>query len=197
MTAVIVSVAEVQRHIFGDGVAQDETLLEELTEDVEKTLLRQCGRRLRPFVASADAQTFVLNGTGCSELVLPYPIDDITSIKISADSDFSDPDETLDPDDADVVRWTVGERTIYREDGGSFGADGARRVVQVVYDHAEDKPASAQLAVKVAVATLYRQRGSEDATRESLSGYTRDLSKYTDHPTWQDALSDCWDMTAV
>lgn len=190
MTAVLITLAEMQRFL---DVDDDGDVIQEVLDHVEGLFLQQCGRRLRPFIATADGRTEVKSGTGSCELVLDYPIDDITSIKISADSDFSDPDESLDPDDADEVRWTVGERTIYRADGGTFGNAGERRVVQVVYDHAADKPDAAKLAVKRATAMIYRQRGTEDAARYSLSGYSQDQAKFgrdfvDDDPIWKMAV---------
>jgi len=47
-----------------------------------------------------------------------------------------------------------------------------------------------QLAIKRVVAQIYRQRGSEDATREQIGPYVRNLSDLvTTDPLWRRAVA--------
>jgi len=166
----------------------DDDLITDLLEHAEDLLESDAGRTETPFKASAAAQTEVHEGTGTRDLYLNYPISDITSISLGLDN--SDFDETLDPDDPDEVVWGTGKRRISRVDGGRFGLPGRPRFITVVYDHQADLPEVAQLAIKRVVAQMYRQRGSEDATKETIGGYARDLSNLVEtDPFWQRAVA--------
>lgn len=112
------------------------------------------------------------DGNGDTELVLNYPIGTITSVKIGVDP--ATPDETLTV--ADPALFTAGERTIYRRDGGTFGEFDVPRVVHVTYTTADDRPADAKLQCMRLVAQIWRQRGSEDASQETVSGYARTMA---------------------
>jgi hypothetical protein len=90
------------------------------------------------------------------------------------------------------VTFATGHRLISRTDGGIFGLAGKRRYVHVTYKSAADLPEPAQLAIKRAVAQVYRQRGSEDATFEAFGQgqYQRRLSALVDNdPLWMNAVA--------
>lgn len=196
MTAVLVPPAEMERYLFGADSAPDghADLIQEILNHTEDLFLAQCNRRDRPFIASADsvARTEVLDGTGSRVLTLAYPISALaTDITLGLDS--SDPDETLDYDDVEQVVWVAGKRTIERTDGGIWGALDRPRYVRVTYKAAADMPENAKLALKRATALVYRQIGSEDASRESLAGYSRDMARFGrdfmgDDPIWTMAV---------
>lgn len=192
MTAVLVSLPEMQRFLFGDNPAPAGTdpLIQELLDEVEDLFLGETNRRHRPFIASADtsARTEVHDGTGCGVLTLHYPISDL-STDITLGLDSNDPDETLTHNDVDEVVWVAGKRTIERTDGGSFGYYGRPRYVRVTYKAAADVPESASVGIKRVVATLYRQRGTEDSSRYSLSGFSQDQSDPMKDPMWLRAIA--------
>ena len=170
------------------SVSTDDALLTDLLEHLEGLFEANTGRKSVPFTAAATARSEVKDGTGSRMLYLDYTIADVTSISLGFDS--SDFVETLDPDDPDVVVWGVGSRIIERVDGGRFGAAGAPRYVTVVYNHQADLPQEAQIAIKRLLSQVYRQRGSEDATREEIGNYTRTLSKLVDtDPIWESAVT--------
>ncbi len=170
------------------SVSTDDALLTDLLEHAEGLFEASTGRKSVPFTAAATARSEVKDGTGSTMLYLDYAIADVTSISLGFDS--SDFVETLDPDDADVVVWGVGSRIIQRVDGGRFGSAGSPRYVTVVYNHQADLPQEAQIAIKRLVSQVYRQRGSEDATREEIGNYTRTLSKLMDtDPIWEAAVT--------
>lgn len=184
MTAVLVSLAEMQRFI-GPEADSDGDVIQEILDHVEDLFLGECNRRDRPFIATADstARTEVHDGTGTSLLTLNYPISELaTDIKLGLD--VADPDDTLTYNDVETLVYVAGKRSIERTDGGIFGYRDTPRYVHVTYKAAADVPESAQIGIKRVVAALYRQRGSEDASRESLSGYTRDMANPMEDPMW-------------
>ncbi len=183
----LVSLTEVKTFLEISATT-DDTLLTGLLEHAEGLFEAHTGRKSVPFVAAASARSEVKDGTGAAKLYLDYTIADVTSISLGFDS--SDFAETLNPDDPDVVVWGVGSRIIQRVDGGRFGFAGAPRYVTVVYDHQADLPEEAQIAIKRLVSQVYRQRGSEDATREEIGNYTRTLSRLMDtDPIWEAAVT--------
>lgn len=199
MTAVLVSLAEMQRFL-GDVPSSDDTLIQELLDETENLFLGECNRRDRPFIATADtvARTEVHDGTGTRILTLHYPIAASgLSTDITLGLDTSDPDDTLEYDDVETLVWVAGSRTIERTDGGIWGYRGVPRYVHVTYKAAADVPESAALGIKRVVAALYRQRGSEDASRESLSGYSRDVANAMDDPMWKRAIANAWEPRFV
>jgi hypothetical protein len=168
----------------------DDALLTDLLEHLEALFEAETGRGGRPFQAAAADQAEVHDGTGSAQLFLNYPIADDTSVKLGYDS--SDPVETLDPTDVDELVFAVGHRRLSRTDGGIFGRVGRPRYVHVVYDTSADVPQEAQLAIKRAVAQVYRQRGSEDSTYEAFGQgqYSRRLSAIVaDDPLWARAVA--------
>jgi hypothetical protein len=157
----LVSLADLQTFL---SVSGDDALLTDLLEHLEALFESETGRAGMPFQDAANDQAEVHDGTGSAHLYLNYPISNIDSVKIGYDE--SDPIETLDPTDVDELTYTVGHRRLSRTDGGTFGLAGKPRSVHVQYDTQADLPEDAQLAIKRAVAQVYRQRGSEDATFE-------------------------------
>jgi hypothetical protein len=183
----LVSLADVQTFL---GISGDDALLTDLLEHLEALFESETGRTGKPFQAAASDRAEVHDGTGSADLFLEYPISNIDSVKLGYDS--SDPDETLDPTDVDELTYAAGHRKISRTDGGTFGLAGSPRFVHVQYDTQADLPEDAQLAIKRAVAQVYRQRGSEDSTFEMFGQgqYQRRLSNIVaDDPLWQRAVA--------
>lgn len=135
---------------------------------------RLCDRAAAPFSDAIAARTEVHDGTGSDALWLDYPIATLASVKIGRNP--ATPDESLNVADLDVLTYGAGERRIARVDGGTFGDLDAPRVVHVTYATADDLPEDAQMAVKRVLAQVYRQRGSEDASSETVSGYARTMA---------------------
>lgn len=183
--ADLLSVADAKTYL-GITVSTYDTLLTQLLDELESQFEMDCGRKKLPYAAAAT-RTEVFDGTGCAELYLRYPIATLTSIKLGLD--VTDPDETLDVSDVEVVVFGVGERRLARTDGGTFGELGVPRYVTVVYGAGDDLPSGARLTLKRALALVYRQRGSEDAVRESLADYSHDLQTIRGEEFWQLAVS--------
>lgn len=181
----LVSLADAKVYL-GISVTTYDTLLTQLLDELEAQFEMDCGRKALPYAAAAT-RTEVFDGTGCSELYLRYPIATLTSIKIGLD--VTDPDETLDVADVEVVVFGVGERRLVRTDCGIFGELGLPRCVTVVYGAGDDLPSGARLAIKRAIALVYQQRGSEDSVRETLADYSRDLQTVRGEAFWQLAVS--------
>lgn len=135
----------------------------------------------------------------------------VTSIKLGRS--FATPDETLDPTDPEQVMYKVGGTELLRTDGGywdrstggllSWAAGGRMNegltpngpptMVQVVYTTQDFRPPEAQLAVVLAVAALYNQRGNEGLKSESLGQYSYTLANLTAEEgpvgkAWRDAV---------
>ena len=192
MTAVLVSLTELKRFVPSTP-AGDDTLLQEILDEVEDKLLRDAGRTDRPFSAAQTSFTEVHDGTGSDTLYLNYPISAITVISLGRDT--TDYDETLDPADVDDVIYVAGKRKIVRTDGGVWRAATEPRCVRVTYSAQADTPESPQLAIKRLCATVYRQRGAEDATSETVGGfYTRQLVEAgAGDPLWNQAVAALWE----
>lgn len=170
---------------LGVSSVDDDGLLTDLLEHAEAMFESQTGRTATPYIAAANDRTEVSDGTGSRDLYLDYAISGIDSVTLGFD--ISDPVETLDPTDIDELTFGVGSRRLTRTDGGLFGVAGKQRYVHVQYDHQADLPQDAQLAIKRLVGQIYRQRGSEDATFESLGQghYQRRMSNIAgDDPLW-------------
>lgn len=183
----LVSVADLKTFLEITS-AGDDTLLGALIDHAEGLFESETGRKDAPFIAAASARSEVKDGTGSPELYLDYPISDVTSISLGFDSSAFV--ETLDPDDPDVVVWGISRRRIERVDGGVFGRLDKPRYVTVLYDFQADLPEEAQLAIKRVVGQIYRQRGSEGATREQIGSYIRTMSKIVkDDPLWRRAVA--------
>lgn len=135
---------------------------------------RLCDRAQAPFSDAITARTESHDGTGGPELWLDYPVGALTSLKIGRS--VATPDETLSVGDVDVLSVATGDRRLVRVDGGIFGDLDVPRIVHATYDTAADLPEDAQLAVLRVIAQVYRQRGSEDATSENVSGYARTMA---------------------
>lgn len=190
-TAASVTLAELKTFL-GISSSADDTLLQAILDGAEQQFLADCNRRERPFAASATDRTEVHDGTGSHVLTLDYPISDVDAIKLGLD--VTNPDETLDDTDVEVVVWVAGKRTIERTDGGVWGAAGHPRYVHVTYDAQEDKPDEAKTAIKRLAASLWRQLGSEGAAIEGLDGYSRTLAK--DDPFYAMAVASQWEPRA-
>jgi hypothetical protein len=182
----LVNVADLKTFLEITG-SDDDALLGDLLDHAEGLFESETGRKDAPFTAADTARSEVKDGTGSAELYLDYPISDVTSISIGFDS--SDFEDTLDPDDPDIVVWGAGSRKIERVDGGIFGRLGKPRYLTIVYDFQADLPEEAQLAIKRVVGQIYWQRGSEDADREQIGSYMRKLSNLVDtDPLWRRAV---------
>jgi len=183
----LVAVDELKDFLSVTG-GSDDQLLTDLLEHTEDLFESEVGRTDAPLAAASTARTEVHDGTGCADLFLDYPISDVTTVKLGYDS--SDPAETLDPTDIDKLTFGAGGRRLTRTDGGIFGLTGKKRYVHVTYDHQDDLPGNAKLAILRVVAQVYRQRGSEDAKYENVGGYVHNLSHLiAEDPIWQRAVA--------
>jgi hypothetical protein len=188
----IVTLSELQDYLGGTFTSEDDELLSALLDNVEAMYERDTLHPAGFYQAAASAVTVVLNGTGSSYLYLPYAIDDLTSISLGYDS--ASPLESLDVLSASVVSYGVGDKVVYRTDGGSFGAYGLRRYVHVVYDHLGNLPEDAKLPIMEVVASIYRNRGSEGMRSETLGSfysYTRDEAQASaaTNVNWQTSVA--------
>lgn len=181
--ADLVTVAKCQDFI-GISQSTDTTLVTDILEHVEALFERETGRSRSPYSAALTARAEVKDGTGTDTLFLDYPISAITTVKLGHDS--SDPVETLDATDPDTLTFATGSRRLVRTDGGVFGRPGQARYVHVTYNTQADLPDDAQLAIKRVVAMVYRQRGHEDATSESLANHSIDFAR--SDPFWERAV---------
>lgn len=176
MPTVLVS-PQAMQDFLGIGAGTDAEVLQQLIAATQAAFEREAGRTRVPFQDAATGRTEVHAGTGSTLLVLDYPIAALTSVKLGFNA--SAPDETLSVSDPTVLVFGLGERTLERVDGGLFGEYGRPRSVHVTYNTQADLPTDVALAIKRVVAQLYRQRGSEDATQESVDGYARTLADLT------------------
>lgn len=182
MTAVLVTASDCKVHMNVTSTG-DDSLIQTYVDAVEQLFVAQCGRNGRPFATSATGRSEVQAGTGTPLLVLDYPVSSasgITSLKIGYD--VSNPDETLTATDIDTLTVATGSRNVWRTDGAHFGKLAEPRVVHITYNHNGDTTVegtdAAKLAIKRAVAAVYRQRGSEDAKSETLpNGYQRTIEE--------------------
>lgn len=152
--------------------------LDALRVGAVKFFERRVGRTRAPFSDAITGRVEYHDGTGDNELLLDYAPAAITSIAITA------PTELLTAPDASVILVVPGERRITRPDGGIFGEFDIPRAVAVTYNTLADIPEDAQLAVMRVIAQVWRQRGSEDAAAETVSGYQRTFA----HLAAQDPL---------
>lgn len=183
---VVMDVAELKRFLrAGDD---DNGLLSELLDGAEALFLEAVNREGAPFGDALSARVEVHDGTGGNKLFLDYPVATVTTIALGLDS--ATPDDTLDPAKVTVIVWGVGSRRLMRTDGGVFGVRGVPRYVHVTYDTQADRPPDAGLAIKRAVATVYRQIGSEDASSEKIGGFSHTLAQaMADDEVWQSAVA--------
>lgn len=187
--ADLVTLSEL-KSFLGDAPATDDALLQQLLDDVEALFEAVTLRPAGSYTPAALARTEVLDGTGSVRLYLAHPIAALTSITLGYDP--AAPDETLAVANKLVVVYGVGSRVITRTDGGRFGTVRQPRYVQVVYDHQDDLPANAQLAIKSVCAAAYRRRGSEESQSESVGGfYDRTMLENVtaSDPFWSDAVA--------
>lgn len=186
--APLVTLAEAKVYL-GPTPAGDDALLQTLVDAAVLLLAEHCGRAAAPWSTVAQAgRVEVCDGTGSDVLWLPYPIASVASVAIGRNP--STPDETLSGADADVLQWIAGSACLARVDGGVFSHYGARRSVRVTYDTQADAPADAKLAVNRAVAALYQQRGSEDASSERIGGVETTLARVAEgDAVWQQVVA--------
>lgn len=135
---------------------------------------RLCDRAHAPFSDAIATRMETHDGTGAPELWLDYPVASLTSLLIGRNP--ASPDETLNVASLEVLSFRVGERSLVRVDGGTFGAFDAPRVVHITYSTQDDLPVDAKVAVLRVIAQVYRQRGAEDAAIENAAGYARTMA---------------------
>lgn len=170
---------------LGAGAADAALLL--LLDQVEAAFEADCGRASRPFQAAQNGRTERKDGTGTAVLYLDYPIAALTSVKLGYNA--ADPDEVLEVADQTKLVWDVGRGRLVRVDGGVFGCNRQPGYVTVVYNTQADLPADAARAVIHGTAVLYRQRGAEDASSESIGGTRAELIKaFEGDSVWQRAV---------
>lgn len=189
--ADLVSLAELKTYLGDAPASSDDALLTALLNDVE-ALFESATLRPPGFYKAGDDITEVKDGTGTARIYLDYPIaeDGLTSIKLGYNS--ASPDETLNVGSRAVVVYGEGSRVISRVDGGKFGRLGQSRYVEVTYEHADNLPADAKLAIKSVCAAAYRRRGSEEARSETAgSFYSRTMldDVASGDPFWKVAVA--------
>ena len=182
----LVSLAEQKTFLNVKG-SGDDTLIGDLLDHVEALFERACDRVDIPFKSAETDRQEVQDGTGVKRLWLDYPISTVSTITLGRDT--SDPVETVDATVLDVVVFVAGKRKIERVDGNLFGAFEAPRYVHVKYTTQADLPEDAQLAVKRAMAHLYRQRGSEGAKSIKLLDASATLLDLESLPEWKAAIA--------
>jgi hypothetical protein len=188
MPAVLVSDADIEAWL-GIASGAGGALLTGLVTAAQRMLERHCDRARLPFVDAQTTRTEVRDGTGDAGIFLDYPISTIASITLGRDT--ASPIETLAPASVDSVVFTVGDRLVRRVDGGIFGAMDAPNYVHVTYAAQADLPEDAAVAVKRAVASVWRQRGSEGSASELVSGYTRQMAEFAATDSfWLGAIRD-------
>lgn len=149
---------------------------------------RLTDRTAAPFADASTSRSEVHDGTGSDELWLDYPVAAVTTLTIGQNP--AQPDEMLTVGDPGVLAVVVGDRCLVRVDGGRFGDLDVRRAVHVTYATQDDLPEDAQLAVLRVIAQVFRQRGSEDAASESVSGYARTMAHLAaQDPLWLAAVA--------
>jgi hypothetical protein len=123
------------------------------------------------------------NGTGLPHLWLDQPVATLTAIKIGRD--LATPSLTLDVADPDVVLVDARfPRRIVRPLGATFPR--GTRNVHVTYTALDHRPADAAMALKEAVAFVWRRRGSEEARTEKIGTYVREISNaFMRLPMWK------------
>lgn len=187
MASVLVPTDEMKAYL-GNYTAPSDTVLEQLIISLETLFLRQCGRPSRAFQAAETGRVEVKDGTGSATLWLDYPVSDLTEVLVGID--VTDPDETLDVTDVQVLAWQVGDTRVVRRDGGRFGCVGDLQFVQVTYDAQADLPQDAKAAIMRVTATMWRQMGSEDVSAERIGPYDATYLGIAERePLWQLALA--------
>ncbi len=197
----LVATSEVANFLGGVPV---DSALRGLVDQVEGFFNASCGRRDRPFQPASPARVEVHDGTGRSTLFLHYPASRVTAFAIGLDPD--DPTYSINVTDSGVTEASTGNRRVLRLNGspvlvyevghrridrmdGVFGTLGRPREVTVTYDTADDLPIDANLAICRGVAAIYWQRGSEDASSQTVGGHTQLTKALEGDPVWERAVA--------
>lgn len=187
----LVSIAQLER-LLGLEAGTDTDVLTDLAAGAEALFTAACRRTAAPFLAAAQAGRVERHdGTGTRTLWLDYAPSALISVVISWPHGE---DETVDVADATVLRWRAGSARLVRmEYCRTFGCKGDPDAVTVTYDAAADSvpgESDASLAVARAVATMYRQLGTEDVTGERTGGYSSELARVCEgDPVWHAAVA--------
>jgi hypothetical protein len=157
--------------------ASQDVLLRDLASRVEDLLEQSKNRTFK--LAGSTPSVVTVDGTGSWTIWLDRPIASLTSVKMGLD--VTAPDETLLP--GPKVLLARG-RELSRQDGMVFPR--GRANIHVEYTAASSVSEAAKQAVLDAVALLYRQRGSEDATSENVGSFAHGLrDSFESLPSWQ------------
>lgn len=189
MTSVLVPLAgvKVRLGLGTDDTSQDEALTP-LIDEVEAAFLADCGRDDRPFQDAEAGRVELHDGNDLAVLWLDYEVASLSSVLLGLDA--SDPDETLDVADPDILIWVAGKARLARVDGGFFGHAWQPNYVQVTYDARADLPVDARNAITAAVAAIMNRRGAEGQAAERIGPYSTDyLRPYTETDEWQRAVA--------
>lgn len=175
--ADLVSEPELSQYLGGD--VDDPNTLQSVLTAAEDLLERATGQ---VFAEGATVTDEKRNGNGLKTLRLARIVASITTVKVGHDS--ADPDTTLTSDD--VV--FDGQR-IVRIDGGVFPFGTAN--VHVTYEAADNLPEIAKMAVLEGAAFLWRRRGREHVTSETVGefGAISVSAQLRRQPAWSAALS--------
>lgn len=181
---MIVSADEMRAHLGLDDDTELNLLLERLLLQVEGAFVSAAGRSERPLSAVTQSETTdSYDGTGTPSLFTDYPIEALAAVTIGDDID--NPDEEID---ITSLVWRVGSSRLRRRNGLTFGEIDAPAVVHVTYTPGAEDVTDAQLAITRATATLYLQRGAEDAKSESEGGVRSELAAAFADLTWISAV---------
>lgn len=186
--ADLVTLAEFDAWL-GGAVTAENTMRQAILDQIEAAFDAACGRAEVPFTAAETGRVEVRAGTGSRTLFLDYPIAAVTEVLLGFDA--SSPIESLDPTDAAVLIFTVGDTQLTRVDGGKFGCLGDPAYVQITYDTQDDLPSDAKLAILSEATAAYHRRGSEGVKSETMGPYSvtfRDDTQATRSQFWLDAV---------
>jgi hypothetical protein len=154
----------------------------DLMLDVVETMLE--GKTGQNFAAGGAVTDEPQDGKGTPWLYLDRPPSAVSAIKVG--QDVSDPDDTIDV--ADIVVDQANSRLIYLN--SRIFPKGIRNIF-VTYTAAENLPALAKAAVMEGTTYLYRRRGREHITGESLGelGTINLMNARLERlPVWQAAI---------
>lgn len=197
MASALLTVDELKQSLGEtDTDADRDALYAHTIAQVQAVFEAACNRHERPFVGGVDARVEVLDGTGCAECWLPYPVRNVTGVRLGFDRDV--PDEILAVADKRVLLWGAGSRRLVRVDGGVFGALDAPRYVEVTYATQDDVPAVAKAAVLAGAKLIINRLGAEGASAERVGAYSIDYASFVtadmaNDPIWKLGVEACWE----
>ncbi|HNB58678.1 MAG TPA: hypothetical protein PK308_00095 [Phycisphaerales bacterium] len=180
------------QEFLGPETDADTSLLESTIARVEGRFLRDANRTERPFQAAQPGRVEVKDGTGSALLFTDYPVGALSTVITLG---YASPwDESLTPSDVTVIQFAVGSRRVARVDGGTFGALDRPGYVRITYDAQADQPEDLKLILMRAVAAVYRESNTGEASSERRLVGTDELPLPADlAQDWADAVREYWE----